>query len=76
MIEPNTPTLIQANEAAARLGVSLQRIYELTRLGLVPAVRLGRSIRFDPQQLEAYISDGGSTWPGGWRRGAVDCEED
>ena len=38
--------LITADDLAGLLEVSRARIYELAREGLLPAVRLGRTIRF------------------------------
>ena len=68
MTEPKVQSLISASEAARRLGVSVHRLYDLARQQPVPAVRLGRSLRFDPAQLDHYIFHGGTTWPGGWRK--------
>jgi excisionase family DNA binding protein len=60
--------LLTAEEAARRLNVQVPRLYELSRQGLVPCVRLGRSVRFDSDRLESYIDAGGQPWPGGWRK--------
>jgi excisionase family DNA binding protein len=43
--------LMKAEQAAELLQVSLQRIYELARVGLVPSVRIGRQVRFDEAAL-------------------------
>lgn len=52
--------LIQAKQASEALGVSLQRLYALARLGVVPVVRLGpRQIRFDEDALAQWARDGG-----------------
>ena len=53
---------------AERLGVSLQRAYELGRAGILPVVRLGRQMRVEEGQLRAWIESGGRALPGGWRR--------
>ncbi len=53
--------LITAHQVADRLGLRLHRVYELTRAGQIPAVRLGcKQLRYDPRQLEAWIENGGS----------------
>lgn len=57
-----------ASEAAERLSVSVQRVYEMARLGIVPCVRLGRTVRFDPAAIEGYVASGGKALAGGWRR--------
>lgn len=48
--------------------VSLQRVYEMGRCGILPMVRLGRQIRVDEGRLAAWIRDAGRGLPGGWRR--------
>ena len=61
MSETQKTSLITAPQAATRLGISLARTYELARHDLLPAVRLGRSIRFDPTTVESFIASGGTT---------------
>ena len=55
---------------ATRLGVSYARAAELARQELIPVVRLGRQVRVNPVALEEFISSGGKSLPGGWRREA------
>jgi excisionase family DNA binding protein len=59
--------LLSADEVANKLGVSVARVYEMARRDLLPAVRLGRQVRFDQNQLEAWIASGGRAHAGGWR---------
>lgn len=52
--------LITAREASQILGIRLARLYELTRLRLIPAVRVGeKAIRFDEAALKEFIERGG-----------------
>jgi excisionase family DNA binding protein len=51
--------------AAKYLDLSLPRVYELARLGLLPAVKFGRTVRFDPAALAAFVAQGGTTGPRG-----------
>jgi excisionase family DNA binding protein len=52
--------LIQAKRASDVLSVSLARLYELARLGIIPVVRLGpRQIRFDEDALTEWVRQGG-----------------
>jgi len=52
--------LIQAKRASEVLSVSLARLYELARLGVIPVVRLGpRQMRFDEDALTEWASRGG-----------------
>ena len=58
---------------AERLGVSEQRAYALAREGIVGGVvRVGRQLRVDMDQLEAWIASGGQELAGGWKRQADD----
>ena len=57
-----TPKLLNAQEVAERLSLPKARVYALAREGRIPGVlRLGSQIRFDPQALEAWIRNGGSS---------------
>lgn len=60
--------LLTVNQVAARLSVSTARCYELARLQILPSIRLGRQLRFDEEQLQRWIAEGGKALPGGWRR--------
>jgi excisionase family DNA binding protein len=52
--------LITAKEASEILSIRLPRLYELTRLRLIPSVRVGeRAIRFDEAALREFIQSGG-----------------
>lgn len=55
--------MLQAPEVAEILDVSLPRVYELVRTGVLPAVRLGRQIRVDPRKLQAFLDGGGQCLP-------------
>jgi excisionase family DNA binding protein len=52
--------LLTAKETAEILQVTLPRVYELAREGLVPSVRMGRQIRFDEIALREWITRGGA----------------
>jgi excisionase family DNA binding protein len=53
-------SLIQAKRASEVLSVSLARLYELARLGVIPVVRLGpRQTRFDEDALTEWVKRGG-----------------
>jgi excisionase family DNA binding protein len=59
--------LMDAVETGKFFGIQPQRIYDMARKGILPVVRLGRQIRFDQDQLEKWISEGGKALPGGWK---------
>lgn len=48
---------IDAETAAGLLGVNVFTLYRWVREGRVPAIRLGRSIRFRVAALEAWMSE-------------------
>ncbi len=52
--------LLTAKETAELLQVKLPRVYELARLNLIPAVRMGRQVRFNEDSLREWASRGGS----------------
>jgi excisionase family DNA binding protein len=58
MVAPATalePLLIGYREAARLLGVSDRTIFSLAKQGQIPAVRIGRAVRFDPADLRTWI---------------------
>ena len=59
--------LLRAETIAGILDISTARVYELIRMGILPAVKLGRQVRVEEQTLEAWITEGGQGLPGGWR---------
>lgn len=62
------PQLVTADVIAAWLNVTVRRVYELARYNLIPQVKLGRNVRFDPDEVQQWIRSGGTPLPGGWRR--------
>jgi excisionase family DNA binding protein len=48
--------LLTANETATRLHISPRTLWSLTKAGDVECVRIGRSVRYTPAALEAYIA--------------------
>ena len=54
------PRLLTAAELAAQLGLTLARTYAMARKGLVPAVWLGRQLRFEPNAILAWLATGGT----------------
>lgn len=50
------PPLLDIKQAAARLGISTQYLYRLCSEKRIAYVRLGTSIRFDQDDLQAWIA--------------------
>ncbi len=49
--------LLTVGEAARRLHISRSFVYELVHRGLLPIVRIGRALRFRPEDVEALIGE-------------------
>jgi len=47
--------LLTVPEAARRLNIGERTLWALTDAGLIPAVRFGRAVRYDPATLDAYV---------------------
>lgn len=54
------PKLLTAGPLAKAVSVSTSRIYQLARDGLIPCIRIGRQVRFDPERVASWIAQGGS----------------
>ena len=52
---PAPQLLLDPLRAAQALSISPRTLWGLTRSGEIPAIRLGRLIRYDPRDLTAYI---------------------
>ena len=55
MIEPATPALLTADDAAAWLGLSRSSLFRLVREGRLVAVRPFRELRFREADLRAFL---------------------
>jgi excisionase family DNA binding protein len=47
--------LLDAKEVAERLSVPVSWVREQTRLGAIPHIRLGRYVRFEWSEVEAWL---------------------
>lgn len=48
-------TLLTAAQVATRLAVSRRMVYDLVAGGRLPVVRIGGALRFDPNDIEAFV---------------------
>jgi excisionase family DNA binding protein len=54
--EPAIPKLLlTSKEASIALGISEKTLWNLTKAGIIPAVRIGRLVRYDPEDLKKFI---------------------
>jgi len=59
------PLLLWSKQhVAAAIGVSVKIVQELARAGLLPGLKIGRTWRFDPDAIRAWIKQAGD--PGGF----------
>lgn len=47
--------LLSAKETAKRLAISERSLWSLTNAKQIPHLRIGRTLRFDPRDLDAWI---------------------
>lgn len=50
------PVLMTRRQVAAALGFSERHVYSLEKRGLLPAVKIGRSVRYRPSDVAAIGS--------------------
>ena len=53
--EIELPKLLKPKEAAAVLAISERTLWTLTDDGVIPSVRIGRSVRYDVADLRRWI---------------------
>ena len=58
--------LLKINEIAEILNISLDRAYTLSREGIIPSVRIGRSLRFSEGDIDNFIKQGGRGYEESW----------
>lgn len=59
--------LLTADRVAERLAVPKSHVWRLARRGEIPVIRIGRLVRFDPDDLQLWIDRRTSTKPKGTR---------
>ncbi len=47
--------LLTARQAAEQLAISTRKLWELTQRRDIPSIRIGRSVRYAPADLAAYV---------------------
>ena len=47
-------------QVAELLDLSEHRVYQLAKLGTIPSIRVGRTLRFDPDTISTWLRGGGS----------------
>ena len=52
---PRPAHLVDSREAARQLGISQRSLWTLTHEGQLPRVRVGRLVRYDQNDLVAFI---------------------
>jgi len=50
------PLLLRPAEAARFLAISPRKLWELTNCREVPAIRIGRSLRYPTEELRAWVA--------------------
>ena len=47
--------LLKVDDVAEILGMHPQTVYRMARQGKIPSVKIGRSLRFDSEEIEEWI---------------------
>jgi excisionase family DNA binding protein len=47
------------DDLAAAIGILVKRVQQLARQGIIPAFKLGRNWRFDPDAIRTWIKENG-----------------
>ncbi|PIQ81543.1 MAG: hypothetical protein COV76_08200 [Candidatus Omnitrophica bacterium CG11_big_fil_rev_8_21_14_0_20_64_10] len=53
--EATVEKLVNVQEMARVLSVPVSWLYERTRLGTIPCIRIGKYVRFDPAEVLAFF---------------------
>ncbi len=53
--EKTLSRLLNAQDVAAALKMGLSTVYQLVERGELPSIRIGRSVRIRPEDLEEFI---------------------
>ncbi len=53
--EKTLSRLLNAQDVAAALKMGLSTVYQLVERGELPSIRIGRSVRIRPEDLEKFI---------------------
>jgi excisionase family DNA binding protein len=56
-MESNQIRLLKSKDAAAYLAVSERTLWNLTKFRHIPAVQIGRAVRYDIADLDSFISE-------------------
>lgn len=54
-VTPTASRLMTADEVAHLLQIHPRTVYAMARMGQIPSRRVGRSVRFLPAEIEAWI---------------------
>jgi excisionase family DNA binding protein len=51
------PLLLNPRQAAAALNICERTLFELTKAGQLPTIRIGRAVRYDRVDLQRWIDE-------------------
>jgi excisionase family DNA binding protein len=62
------PSLLKTDEVAEILAISTRKLWVLTNRGDLPSVRIGRCVRYELRDLDAFVQRQKGRGPGWMRR--------
>lgn len=48
--------LLTTDQTSKHLGITIRTLYTLTQRGDLPCIKVGRSVRYDPRDIEEYLA--------------------
>lgn len=72
-LDPTPPLLINARAASERLAISERKLWSLTNFGAIPSRRVGRLVRYVPEELDRWVASGCPSSPAESRRRGEGC---
>jgi excisionase family DNA binding protein len=56
----NIRKLLDAKHIADLVGIPVSSIYDLARRNVIPHIRIGKAVRFQPEKITEWLASGGS----------------
>lgn len=63
-IEATSPLLVDSRAASAMLALGERTLWSLTNRNAIPSRKIGRAVRYSPEELRMWIAAGCPTEPG------------
>lgn len=58
MVDKTEPLTVKSEEASKLLGVCPKTLWTLTKNGVIPCLKIGKSVRYSREKLIEYVNQG------------------